>query len=960
MNINQKKGFTLLEAIIAFTIIAIIATSFYQALNIALQTWSQGHKALRMAKEQHTTIPVLNSRLKNAKKIIDVSISSNNDGYLQYKDDNDVIITVYKNSLSNRSAFGSNVLFSNENSVVATFHEYSVTSSPELVIDNVSKISFTTYSENPEYIQVASPNNIKYPVNHSEILAVRVIITRTEQGEEYVKHSLIDLKKSTLSEPGTISFGIAHDPENNSYSFKETLPYTGFTTSNTTIESEDPGFPASDEDGSAIIKPEQTVKIRNTGKYFYTIQNAINAAVSGNEILVAKKSGGYTESLYLFPGIKLYGGYENENWSRNTELYETVINVNAGEHDTIFTMENNTSIDGFTLKGINALGYGIKAEDINDFKITNCKFSDSHQAIYISNSTGIIQGNSVSANVNAAFITSSPGSLKIYRNRFYTSNAEKVNIKINNSSNIDFRNNIVVNGKHGLYLDDFSGLIINNIIRNMDAVGIYAASNVAASIYNNAIFHNRLGILSFFGNNVNADYNLVADSGWVHFLGSMNQGSNNITDNNSYIWGQTDPYFQNDYNYKLQGTTAVDNPLIDGGNVSIQDNYYSAEIGNDEVCKGTQRSDTGLNGGPYAGRNGKRELIQIFPSDLTTAIQNKLDSAWPGDFIYFGSGQYNLTAALNFRKDMLISGICADESILSCPSSEAVSLQENCRIENLSLLGNSSSNAIDIDTKNGVSMHDLLIKDFNSAIDINSSSPVHIYNCTLVNNTKGINITGSNSKVYLYRNIITSDTASTGISASNTNQAFLYNTYFNNCSPKISGTGDFYSDPMIDITPTAEIFYDAGNNNYFLHPSSNAIDSIVKTRSTIFGDVITTLNAGCFEYYLVTGSITSPAITTNLYTVYKTLSVKIFDEENIIPDFPPSLNGNHSEVYLSLIFNGRTVTSSPVIPVNSTANIDYTWVLPPSAVFYNLQIRANLRTYRFNRTPFVNQMILTW
>ena len=56
-----------------------------------------------------------------------------------------------------------------------------------------------------------------------------------------------------------------------------------------------------------MITTDLTVRIKNTGKYFYSIKEALDHAVSGNTVMVSAKSTPYIESLIVPPGVHLVG-----------------------------------------------------------------------------------------------------------------------------------------------------------------------------------------------------------------------------------------------------------------------------------------------------------------------------------------------------------------------------------------------------------------------------------------------------------------------------------------------------------------------------------------------------------------------------------------------------------------------------------------------------------------------------
>ena len=237
--------------------------------------------------------------------------------------------------------------------------------------------------------------------------------------------------------------------------------------------------------------PEYTVPDQ-----FPTIQSAIDAAQPGDEIRV--RPGNYHEDLRLKSDVKVLGsGYEN-----------TFI-IGTGTTDTVaaFNVEN-TQLDGFTISN------------------TGREFN----AVAIYGGTPEISHNRVMNSKDGIYICC--GSSALIRNNVVTENG-----LADNDGLVDYgiiiisatprvTNNLVHNNlEEGIYLvwEDSAGTqIINNTIAKNGYDGIWCNEKASASIKNNIIVDNGVGISAIYECTPDISYNNVWGNQWANYDSQSN------------------------------------------------------------------------------------------------------------------------------------------------------------------------------------------------------------------------------------------------------------------------------------------------------------------------------------------------------------------------------------------------------------------------------------------------------
>jgi parallel beta-helix repeat protein len=264
---------------------------------------------------------------------------------------------------------------------------------------------------------------------------------------------------------------------------------------------------------------------------FIRVQDALDAAISGNEIWVAE--GTYTELITLKSGVGLYGGFagiEGRRAQRN--WVDHVSELYGNDSGTVVTVPQKSDLDtvisGFTIQGGSAsYGGGIICESASPTIENN-----------------IITNNIATSDGGGILCTN--GSRAVIANNLIISN------KVNRSGG-------------GIVCDDCEPLIANNtFVDNMagDGGAIYCTRGAAPTIANNIVAYNTSGIFvdssnpnllaNYFGQNYDYDYLNVAP------------GSSDVTDD--------EPRFidQSGGNYHLDSHSVC----IDAGDDSVVDGSW--------------------------------------------------------------------------------------------------------------------------------------------------------------------------------------------------------------------------------------------------------------------------------------------------------------------------------------------------------------------------------------------------
>ncbi|HOC32036.1 MAG TPA: right-handed parallel beta-helix repeat-containing protein, partial [Armatimonadota bacterium] len=228
----------------------------------------------------------------------------------------------------------------------------------------------------------------------------------------------------------------------------------------------------------------------NWSTAFLTVQAGSDAAVSGDEVWVAKSSPAataYVENVTLKNGVSLYGGFagvETERSQRNVALNLTVVSSPSTGNVVILADVNQTTIDGFTLRN------GMVGVDVASGTVTvsNCTISGNTNGISMPFGTATVTNCTISDNAYDG--------LWLYQGKATLSNCvisgNDNGVYVNYSSASLYNCTITGNSADGVGLYAGTATVSNCIIsKNSD--GVYVESGTAM-VTNCTISGNRDGV----------------------------------------------------------------------------------------------------------------------------------------------------------------------------------------------------------------------------------------------------------------------------------------------------------------------------------------------------------------------------------------------------------------------------------------------------------------------------------
>ncbi|MCX6345427.1 MAG: DUF1565 domain-containing protein [Armatimonadetes bacterium] len=232
---------------------------------------------------------------------------------------------------------------------------------------------------------------------------------------------------------------------------------------------------------------------------YHSIQQAINAAASGDEIWVA--AGTYEENITLSSGVRLYGSFAGTECTRQTNrsrlANETVIQGD-GTDSVVYigsVATSSTVLDGFTIRG--GLGH-----------YTDEWYGPYGGGIFCDNASPVISHNLITSNGDTSYtygggIACYGGSPSLCGNTISGNQASSGGgIYLDSTTSATVKNNIIdsnsASAGGGVYATDASGRLSGNVIAHNTATyynggGIYCMdylSTLAPEITNNTIAYN--------------------------------------------------------------------------------------------------------------------------------------------------------------------------------------------------------------------------------------------------------------------------------------------------------------------------------------------------------------------------------------------------------------------------------------------------------------------------------------
>ena len=911
---KSQRGISLLEMIIVIAITSVVSVALYKILSTSYQIFYKTSALLQKSKIENMAIPFIDDNFIYTKKILEISQSTNTNGYIKFLDDSNVTTSIFLNTVDNQANFQNNAFPTH--SVMVYKHQ---SKDLDLLIqDKVSEFSILSYAE-VDTLKGSTVNNVVTP-NLDEITSVKFIINNADPNNGFFIERLITLQKARISNSGSIIFGNSEQAPY-SYPFNSSHSNLSFTGENYSIVTD-----ASNSNADAVIIPttDLTVRIKNTGKYFYSIKEALDHAVSGNTVMVSAKSTPYIESLIVPPGVHLVGGYDPIFWVYDPKNNPTTIKTKTTFSDKTIILRNDSSIEGFVIDGA-SLSQCIYMNNVSNYLIKNCFIKNVRTGIESIRSSGKIINNVVSANHHSIVISDSSVSLNVIRNRLFVINKyQKPNIIINNSQNLLFANNIITNGDSGIDIKNLSlSEFTNNIFHRMDNFGVYAL-NSSFSITNSIFFQNKVGVFSDLPLVV-IQNNLFADN-WSHITGLATH-ANNIVDSNSYNWDISNPYFHdlNNYYYK-SGSQLFDNGI---GNF---DTFL-----NGAPSYGSNTTDLGIYGGSFAGRVGLPSTTTILNSDANTIISQKIQTSFPGDIILFDHGNFQLSTPISLKNDQYFQTKSLENTFLLFQSSNGILVNRDNSI-NQTRISAPARTAIVVNNVKNVSIENMIIQNSATGIDLQNNSNTNIFFNTFYQNSNGIKNTASltNSGYNIFSYI--TNIGLHNISGTLTSE---YN-YFHNASARISGT--IIRSPIPDIINTPALFLDRSQNLFYHHPSSNTTLS--------FGNLAA--NVGAFEHYPISANIKTPFLESNSQRFYKSITLKLFGPAISTVNFAPvRLEFGYMTKSQQFMFDGyKLITNNNIQELVVT--------LPVTTISNKISFHTYIYPYKHHHSPYIDSLKLQW
>lgn len=268
------------------------------------------------------------------------------------------------------------------------------------------------------------------------------------------------------------------------------------------------------------------------GINYSTIQEGINAANAGDEIIVCQNgSGTYLESVKVNKTINLYGN-------------ESGVNVTASDSSLyVFTISSTyTNITNFTLggaSGTNAAAMYINTTSSN-CKVYNVTVRDSYEGFDVQ-SGGLTVTHNLTNNTAV--------------------NISDTGLKVVGATDSVFYNNVIHSTAYGIYVSGSNMNFVNNTIYDNSQNGFYIVGG-SANYVNNTIYNNSYGFYLSSSNN-NVTYNTVCNNtidGFYIFVGD----SNNVSYNTAYGNGASGINILNSDDCTVNSNLAYDNAASNG------------------------------------------------------------------------------------------------------------------------------------------------------------------------------------------------------------------------------------------------------------------------------------------------------------------------------------------------------------------------------------------------------------
>lgn len=922
---KRQRGFTLIELLVGVAIMALISIPLFDIIRGAFETFNRGTDALILSADLHNTTPDLGRNLEYSNSIEDVSLRSNTSGYLQYIDSEDRTITLFQNTIENQGKFSAANTFSSHN-IVVVYTVEGLDSTPEILVPDIELFQIETYAHSST--SIASANNIS-GINTRNITSLQFRMDAKRQHSTEKADFLVRLSRTPIENDGSHSYGVVGSP------FSD-LDFNGFTYSDVETILDGSGGEA---DGLYLLTPTlETVKIKNTGQYFSSIQAAVEAASSGDTIMVGYRESGYVENVYINgkSDLTILGGYNPENWVRNPEEYPTYLTNRGGfSIDSITAalyLKNATNchIDSIRIDGSD-LRHALYVRSSDEISLTRLSIDKADRPVILSQSSVTFSHNTVTGNEYALFVTSTEPVI-VERSRFFSydiTNQEST-LTLENAGNTVIRNTLILGGYNGIHAKNSSAItVLNSVIDLPENFGIFIQSSTGTTIQNTAICNGTIGLVispDDPAKNIEYNYYLNQQARASDPLILSQEAHSYSTSSTSPIstWKTSNSFFEDIRHYIPKNGAPT---LVDSGTGGQDITTFSGS-------KGTSVNDVGIYGGQYAGRIGQGVLHNIASTNSQTEILSILSNSWPGDTVLFGAGTYSLTSQLMFKTHQTIVGSGPMDTVISNSSTDIISLGDGSRLSYMTIEGNSTNKGLTLPSSGEVVIDNIVLKDLNIGIETTGATGLVSF-ATFYNTTTGFRQAGVATSVVRLSIFAHADL---GLNNSGSNTISGYYNLFHNALVLYSGaystTGDH---SQVSSTP---LFWDETNSLLQLAQDSTAIDRVGY------------YDAGAFEFFEFYGFAQTPEYTSDIPRDYDQIEVTVGGLN--------SLSAPMSQIEVAYQLGNASVTLSPTIIVSKDITFSHTWDLPPNVITEKLKVNVKLTSFTPGRTPYLNELKVIW
>ena len=319
---------------------------------------------------------------------------------------------------------------------------------------------------------------------------------------------------------------------------------------------------------------------------YASVQDAVNNAISGNEILVA--TGTYTGSggqvLFVGETVTIRGGYTTTNWNASYPITQPTTLDGEGQRRVVFISGGYTP----TLEGL---------------RMTNGVVALNGGGIYATNASPVISGCQIYSNTADAM---GGGAV-------FLDNCDNARL-----TNNDIFSNTAINNGGGVYVYDSNSVtlehnnIFSNTVNNAAGGGVYISLSDDVTLERNHVFSNTAGYAGGVGIGSssaavltrNTVYNNTSSGpgGGVYLYQSHSATleHNDVFSNTAANYGGG-VYLYQSHNARLEGNDVFSNTADDGGGIYINQSLTATLMGNRVYSNTANQSGGGVFIGDFQG-----------------------------------------------------------------------------------------------------------------------------------------------------------------------------------------------------------------------------------------------------------------------------------------------------------------------------------------------------------------------